>query len=93
VNPEFTPAGHEKTEEGAMATQAQPRGAMQFINEQNAATLERFIERLEFRAKDPTFTAYREAYPELLDLRRVRRAASHLRGTRRSSPEVRATPF
>ena len=44
--------------------------AMQFINEQDAATLERFIERLEFRAKDPTFTAYREAYLALIDLPR-----------------------
>ena len=48
-----------------MATQVQARDAMQFINEQDAATLERFIERLEFRAKDPTFMAYREAYLEL----------------------------
>ncbi len=31
---------------------------MQFINEQDAATRERFIQRLEFRATDPTFTAY-----------------------------------
>ena len=54
-----------------MATQVQGRDAMQFINEQNAATVERFIERLEFRAKDPTFTAYREAYLELLDLPRA----------------------
>jgi ubiquinone/menaquinone biosynthesis C-methylase UbiE len=51
-----------------MATQLQVRDAMQFVNEQNAATLERFIERLEYRAKDPTFTAYREAYLELIDL-------------------------
>jgi ubiquinone/menaquinone biosynthesis C-methylase UbiE len=51
-----------------MATHTQPRDAMQFINEQNAATLERFIERLEFRAKDPTFVAYREAYLKLIDL-------------------------
>jgi ubiquinone/menaquinone biosynthesis C-methylase UbiE len=71
VNPEFTPAGHAKTEEGAMATQVQPRDAMQFINEQNAATLERFIERLEFRAKDPTFVAYREAYMKVVDLPRT----------------------
>ena len=49
-------------------TPSQPRDAMQFINEQNAATLERFIERLEFRATDPTFTAYRDAYLELIDL-------------------------
>ena len=41
-----------------MATRVQARDAMQFINEQDAATLERFIERLEFRAKDPTFVAY-----------------------------------
>jgi ubiquinone/menaquinone biosynthesis C-methylase UbiE len=54
-----------------MATQVQPRDAMQFINEQNAATLERFIERLEFRAKDPTFTAYREAYLKVMDLPRT----------------------
>jgi ubiquinone/menaquinone biosynthesis C-methylase UbiE len=50
-----------------MATQVRARDAMQFINEQDAATLERFVERLEFRAKDPTFTAYREAYLELVD--------------------------
>jgi len=54
-----------------MATQVDARDAMQFINEQNAATLERFIERLEFRAKDPTFVAYREAYLELIDLPRA----------------------
>jgi SAM-dependent methyltransferase len=54
-----------------MATQPQARDAMQFINEQNGATLERFIERLEFRAKDPTFTAYREAYLDLVELPRT----------------------
>jgi ubiquinone/menaquinone biosynthesis C-methylase UbiE len=54
-----------------MATQVQPRDAMQFINEQNAATLERFIERLEFRAKDPTFTAYRDAYLKVMELPRT----------------------
>jgi ubiquinone/menaquinone biosynthesis C-methylase UbiE len=43
---------------------------MQFVNEQDAATRERFIERLEFRATDPTFVGYREAYLELLDLPR-----------------------
>ena len=42
--------------------------AMQFINEQDEATLDRFIKRLEFRGTDPTFVAYREAYLELLDL-------------------------
>jgi ubiquinone/menaquinone biosynthesis C-methylase UbiE len=51
-----------------MATQVQGHDAMQFINDQSAATVERFIERLEFRAKDPTFTAYREEYLKLLDL-------------------------
>ena len=51
-----------------MATQAQPRDAMQFINEQSAATLERFIERLEFRGTDPVFAAYRDKYLELIDL-------------------------
>jgi ubiquinone/menaquinone biosynthesis C-methylase UbiE len=54
-----------------MTTQVRARDAMQFINEQDAATLERFIERLEFRAKDPTFTAYREAYLKLVDLPRT----------------------
>ena len=42
--------------------------AMQFVNEQDAATLERFITRLEFRATDPTFVAYGEAYLALIDL-------------------------
>ena len=41
---------------------------MQFVNEQDAATLERFIARLEFRATDPTFVAYGEAYLALIDL-------------------------
>ena len=54
-----------------MATQAQPRDAMQFVNEQDPATRERFIERLELRGKDPTFVAYREAYLELIDLPRA----------------------
>ena len=49
----------------------QVRDAMQFVNEQDAATRERFIERLEFRATDPTFVAYREAYLELIDLPRA----------------------
>ena len=47
-----------------MTTAVQARDAMQFINDQDAATLERFIERLEFRGTDPTFMAYREAYLE-----------------------------
>jgi SAM-dependent methyltransferase len=38
------------------------RDAMEFINEQDEATLERFVERLEFRGRDPTFVGYREAY-------------------------------
>jgi ubiquinone/menaquinone biosynthesis C-methylase UbiE len=52
-----------------MATQVQARDAMQFVNEQDAATLDRFIERLELRGKDPTYAAYREAYLGLIDLR------------------------
>jgi ubiquinone/menaquinone biosynthesis C-methylase UbiE len=51
-----------------MTTQQQVRDAMQFVNEQDAATVERFIERLELRGKDPTFVAYREAYLEAMDL-------------------------
>lgn len=54
-----------------MATQLQVRDAMQFVNEQDPATRERFIERLELRGKDPTFVAYREAYLELIDLPRT----------------------
>ncbi|MEV0802702.1 methyltransferase domain-containing protein [Kribbella sp. NPDC050281] len=51
-----------------MTTQQQVRDAMQFVNEQDAATVERFIERLELRGKDPTFVAYREAYLDAMDL-------------------------
>jgi ubiquinone/menaquinone biosynthesis C-methylase UbiE len=54
-----------------MATQAQARDAMQFINEQDAATLDRFIERLERRGTDPTFAVYRDAYLKLIDLPRA----------------------
>jgi ubiquinone/menaquinone biosynthesis C-methylase UbiE len=54
-----------------MATRVQARDAMQFVNEQDAATLERFVERLELRGKDPTFVAYREAYLRLIDLPRA----------------------
>lgn len=54
-----------------MATQLQVRDAMQFVNEQDPATRERFIERLELRGNDPTFVAYREAYLELIDLPRT----------------------
>ncbi len=50
-------------------TPVQPRDAMQFINEQDSATLERFVQRLELRGRDPTFVAYREAYLDLIDLR------------------------
>ena len=53
-----------------MATELQARDAMQFVNEQDAATLERFAERLEFRATDPKFVAYRDAYLRLIDLPR-----------------------
>jgi ubiquinone/menaquinone biosynthesis C-methylase UbiE len=41
---------------------------MQFVNEQDDTTLERFIDRLELRGRDPTFVAYRDAYLELIDL-------------------------
>jgi ubiquinone/menaquinone biosynthesis C-methylase UbiE len=44
------------------------RDAMEFINEQDDATLQRFIQRFEYRGKDPTFIAYREAYLDKLDL-------------------------
>ena len=54
-----------------MATQLQVRDAMQFVNEQDPATRERFVGRLELRGKDPTFVAYREAYLELIDLPRT----------------------
>ena len=51
-----------------MATQVRARDAMQFIDEQDPATLARLVERLEYRATDPTFTAYRDAYLALIDL-------------------------
>ena len=38
------------------------RDAMEFMNEQDEATLQRFVERLEFRGRDPKFIAYRDAY-------------------------------
>jgi ubiquinone/menaquinone biosynthesis C-methylase UbiE len=57
-------------EEKVTTTQLQARDVMQFVNEQDAATRERFIERLELRGRDPTFVAYREAYLELIDLPR-----------------------
>jgi SAM-dependent methyltransferase len=38
------------------------RDAMEFINEQDEATLQRFVERLEFRGRDPKFVGYRDAY-------------------------------
>jgi SAM-dependent methyltransferase len=44
------------------------RDAMEFINEQDEATLERFVERLEFRGRDPTFVGYRDAYVAKLGL-------------------------
>ena len=37
---------------------AAARDAMEFINEQDPATIERFVARLELRGKDPTFVAY-----------------------------------
>ena len=47
------------------------RDAMEFINEQDEATLQRFVERLEFRGKDPTFVGYREAYVDKMALDRT----------------------
>ena len=54
-----------------MTTQPQPRDAMQFINEQDPATIERFVARLELRGKDPTFVAYRESYLDAMNLPRT----------------------
>jgi hypothetical protein len=41
------------------------RDAMEFINEQDEATVHRFLERLEFRGRDPTFVGYRDAHVAL----------------------------
>lgn len=60
-----------KSKEGTVATHMQARDAMQFVNEQDAATLERFIQRLEFRGQDPTFVGYRNAYLDVMDLPRT----------------------
>ncbi|MBA2889060.1 methyltransferase domain-containing protein [Nonomuraea soli] len=38
------------------------RDAMQHINEQDQATLRRFVDRLEARGRDPRFTAFRDSY-------------------------------
>ena len=46
------------------------RDAMEFTNEQDDATLQRFVERLEFRGRDPTFVGYRQAYVEKMALAR-----------------------
>jgi len=46
--------------------------AMEFINQQDEATLQRFVERLEFRGRDPTFVAYRDAYVAKMALARPR---------------------
>jgi ubiquinone/menaquinone biosynthesis C-methylase UbiE len=54
-----------------MVTAIPIRDAMQFVNEQDAATRERFIQRLEFRASDPKFVAYRDAYLDLIVLPRT----------------------
>lgn len=54
-----------EAQEGQIVT----RDAMEFINQQDDASLQRFIERFEFRGKDPTFVAYREAYLDRLPLR------------------------
>ena len=49
-------------------TDVHAHDAMQFVNDQDAATIERFIDRLEFRGSDPTFVGYRDAYLNLIDL-------------------------
>ena len=49
-------------------TQVQTLDAMQLVNDQDATTIERFIDRLEFRGGDPTFIGYRNAYLDFLDL-------------------------
>ena len=49
-------------------TRVQTLDAMQLVNDQDATTIERFIDRLEFRGGDPTFIGYRNAYLDLLDL-------------------------
>jgi hypothetical protein len=40
---------------GSRETVMSARDAMESINEQNDTTLQRFVERLEFRGRDPTF--------------------------------------
>src|SRR5262245_36403551 len=57
--------------ERVMAPQSQVCDAFRFVNEQDAATRERFIERLELRGRDPAFVAYRDAYLDLIDLPRA----------------------
>jgi ubiquinone/menaquinone biosynthesis C-methylase UbiE len=44
------------------------RDIYRFINEQDDNTIERIIDRLEFRGKDPTFTGWLEAYLNKLQL-------------------------
>src|SRR3954469_15174113 len=57
------------TSGGAMTTiEGHTHDAMQFVNDQNAATIERFIDPLEFRGSDPTFVGYRDADPDLIAL-------------------------
>lgn len=58
------------------------RDAMEFMNEQDEATLQRFVERLEFRGKDPTFVGYRDSYVDKMAFDRtadLREAARVLR--------------
>ena len=56
-----------------MVTMVQPRDAMQFVNEQDSATLEQFVKRLELRGRDPRFVVYRDAYHDLVELPRTLR--------------------
>src|SRR5215468_9539734 len=44
------------------------RDAMTYINEMEDNVVQMFIERLEFRGKDPTFVQYRDAYVAAMEL-------------------------
>ncbi len=67
----WAPQAGDTGREEAMTTQPQARDAMQFINEQDPETVERFVARLELRGKDPTFVAYRENYLDAMDMPRT----------------------
>jgi ubiquinone/menaquinone biosynthesis C-methylase UbiE len=64
-----------------------PRDVYRFINDLDDAALDRIVSRLEFRATDPTFTAYRDAYFAKLPLAAAQRVLALGCGT---GVEVRA---